>query len=73
MGMPARRVGPLTEVGSEVILDETTLGYRPGEMFNRHLLQGTNLGGGTWAVDVLGPANQWTRSPPASARTRPTS
>ena len=47
--------------GTTITLDRDKLGYAPGDVYAQHTIQGTNLGGGTFDVYVLGPAGAFVR------------
>lgn len=62
MPVPAFR-GPLSfdePDGSAVVLNETSLGFDPASLFSRLLMQASDLGAGTWSLDVFGPAGAFT-------------
>ncbi len=47
------------DLGTTIDLDRSTLGYATEERYAQHTVQCIDLGGGTWNVWVLGPADKW--------------
>ena len=57
----ARENKTLTENASnEMHLTPSTLGYDPGGSQCQHSIEVTNLGGRTWALQVMGPSGTFT-------------
>ena len=49
-----------------VLFDDSTLGYKVGETFSRHIIQCT-VDSGTWVVKGYGPAGAWDLLPNLAA------
>jgi len=76
-GVPVRRTTDVDATGSggaglglaanSVLFDQSTLGYKVGEAFSRHVIQCTIGGSDTWVVKGFGPAGSWDTLPNLAA------